>query len=388
MKILMFIGTRPEAIKMAPVAKALLASENINLQIILTGQHNTMLTEVVELFDLPVTENYKIFTSSPDLTATTCLLLDKASGTLQREKPDMVLVHGDTASCFSTALAAFYEKIPVGHIEAGLRTSTLYEPFPEEGYRTLTDRLTSIHFAPTVSARDNLLAEGISENSIHVTGNTVIDAMMQVLGRNQRIPDSEWARRLNSYGSDKLHEVINSPAQKLLVTCHRKESIPDGITNICLALKSIAASGTQVIFPVHHNPNIQQIAQTTLHDCDNIHLLGPLRYDDFLYIVDKCSLIISDSGGLQEEMPALGKPLLVLRSLTERPEINKHPGVRVIGTDCQTLEKTVIDLLASPDELTKMSKADSLFGDGKASEKICKILEKYLHQQTSPKALQ
>lgn len=388
MKILIFIGTRPEAIKMAPVAKALLAAEQIKLQIILTGQHDTMLTEVIDLFDLPVTENYKIFSKCPDLTATTCLLLENAMTTLQREKPGMVLVHGDTASCFSTALAAFYEKIPVAHIEAGLRTSTLYDPFPEEAYRTLTDRLASIHFAPTTSARDNLISEGFSESSIHVTGNTVIDAMMQMLNRNRQVSDEQWREKLSFYGSPELHQIITSPAEKLLVTCHRKENIPNGIINICQALESIAASGTQVIFPVHHNPSVQQIVRETLRDCKNIHLISPLRYDDFLYIVDKCTLIISDSGGLQEEMPALGKPLLVLRSCTERPEITRHPGVRVVGTNCQTLKNTVIELLASPNELSRMTKADNLFGDGKASERIRNILEDYLQKQTSPKAQQ
>lgn len=358
-------GTRPEAIKMAPLVKKLQKEEGIKSTLCVTAQHREMLDQVLELFEL--TPDYDLNIMKPNQSVgriTTNVVLGMES-VLEREKPDMVLVHGDTTTTFATALAAFYKKIAVGHVEAGLRTYDKYSPFPEEMNRVMTGRLADIHFAPTKRNRQNLLAEGILEDRIYVTGNTVIDALLEVAGKPYRFLERP------------LSDIDFIEKRIITVTCHRRENLGENMKNIFKAVKDLAEEfeDIEIIYPVHMNPKVRREADLILGNTKGIHLIEPLKYQPFVNLMAQSCLIITDSGGMQEEAPALGKPVLVVRRETERPEAVEAGTVMLAGTERKTIYEMARALLTDFDAYEKMARAVNPYGDGKASERIVEILK-------------
>jgi len=368
MNILSVFGTRPEAIKMAPVVTALAATPGVRSRICVTGQHRQMLDQVLELFAIRPDHDLALMKPGQDLTDVTCAALTGLRSILAIEKPDLVLVQGDTTTAFAGALAAFYQRIPVGHIEAGLRTGDLAAPWPEEGNRCLVSRITRWHFAPTVLSRDNLLREGIAPASIHVTGNTVIDALLQVVARING--DTALASRLDS-------ALPSTPAGKrlVLVTGHRREHFGAGFEAICTALATLAARGdVHIVYPVHLNPQVQEPVRRILAGITGVELIAPLDYLPFVRLMSRADLIITDSGGVQEEAPSLGKPVLVMRDTTERPEAVEAGTVRLVGTDAARIVAEANTLLDDPAAYAAMSRAHNPYGDGKATTRIIAAL--------------
>jgi UDP-N-acetylglucosamine 2-epimerase (non-hydrolysing) len=365
MKKLIFIfGTRPEAIKMAPVimkckkSMSLLSSINI-----VTAQHRDMLDDILRLFSIQPEYDLNIMRESQSLEDITVRSLKKLSKIIKCEKPDMILVQGDTTTTFIGALAGFYNKIPIGHIEAGLRTYDKYQPFPEEVNRKLTTALADIYFSPTKRAAENLIREGIPPSKIFITGNTVIDALLEIISRNYKFKKP-------------LDKIVNNNSNLILVTAHRRENLGEPLNNICLALKEITQTikNIQILFAVHPNPKVRKIVFNVLHNNRNIHLLPPLDYQTFAHIMAKSRLILTDSGGIQEEAPSLGKPVLVLRNKTERPEAVEAGTVKIIGTDTRKIVEETTILLENKNEYGRMAKALNPYGDGKASDRIVKII--------------
>ena len=369
MKILSVFGTRPEAVKMAPVIAKLKETEGIISTVCVTGQHRSMLDQVLRIFNIVPDHDLDIMQPGQTLQSITALTLERISKVLEAVQPDRVLVHGDTTTAFATALAAFYQKIPVGHVEAGLRTYNKYSPWPEEMNRTMIGRIADMHFAPTKSAADNLIKEGIEKNSIFVTGNTVIDALLQVVAKI----DSDAMLQ------DKCRQQFDfiDPDKKLiLVTAHRRENFGAGMDNICTALKKIASNNNvQIIYPVHLNPKVQDPAFRELKNCQNIFLIEPLDYVPFVYLMSCAYLILTDSGGIQEEGPSLGKPVLVMRDNTERPEAVSAGTVRVIGTKVDNIVSAVVLLLNNMVQYKKMSNKVNPYGDGEAAGKIVDYIQ-------------
>lgn len=367
MKKIMFIfGTRPEAIKMAPIIRKFQHSISVFKPIVVvTAQHRDMLDQILELFHIKPDYDLNIMQKNQSLEDITIRSLKRLTKIIRVEKPKMILVQGDTTTTFIGALTGFYNKIPVGHIEAGLRTYDKFQPFPEEINRKLTTVLADFHFAPTKRAAENLKKEGISPSQIFVTGNTVIDALLQLANRKYvfRKP---------------LDKVINS--KFILVTTHRRENFGKPLKNICLALQKIVEifNDLQIVFSVHPNPNVRRIVFSILKNNKKIHLLPPLEYETFVHIMAKAHLILTDSGGIQEEAPSLGKPVLVLREKTERPEALEAGTVKIIGTDFERIIKKTCLVLENKDIYAQMSKAINPYGDGKASERIVKIIMKIL----------
>ncbi|KAF0191348.1 MAG: rffE [Gammaproteobacteria bacterium] len=364
MKLLTVFGTRPEAIKMAPVIKALRADGRISTSVCITAQHREMLDSVLRLFKITPDYDLNIMKKGQDLTAINCAVLEGMQDVISALKPDRILVHGDTTTTLAATLAAYYHKVPVGHVEAGLRTWNIYSPWPEEINRKLTSGIADLHFAPTSWARDNLLREGVPESSIHVTGNTVIDALLEVAGY---LESNDGLNREMSG----LFPFLDPSKRLILVTGHRRESFGGGFERICRALATLAArNDVQIVYPVHLNPNVQEPVNRILGSTGNVYLISPLDYLPFVYLMTRSYLILTDSGGIQEEAPSLGKPVLVMRDTTERPEAVQAGTVRLVGTD-EKLMVTEAERLLDDDQAYKaMSFAHNPYGDGKAGSRI------------------
>lgn len=374
-KILVIFGTRPEAIKMAPLIKELKSSgSDFDVRICVTAQHREMLDQVMSFFGL--TADYDLDLMKPDqnLSCLTAAIITGLKDVFDSYKPDFTFVHGDTTTTFGASLAAFYAGSQVCHVEAGLRTNDKSSPFPEEMNRQLTSRLTDLHFAPTKQSKENLLQENIPENSIFITGNTVIDALLQSVEKVKSNP-SKLIKDLSARLGDR---------EMILVTGHRRENHGEGFIRICKALKQIAEGHPElwIIYPVHLNPNVQKPVYDLLSTTDNILLIDPLDYPDFIWLMDRSKLIITDSGGVQEEAPSLGKPVLVMRDTTERPEAVDAGTVKLVGTDTTTIVSEVRKLLFEKSHYTKMSQSHNPYGDGKACERIVKHLSDKILSET------
>lgn len=374
-KILLVFGTRPEAIKMGPVIQILRdSSSKLSAVICVTAQHREMLDQVLRIFDIKPDYDLNIMKGNQDLFDVTTNALKGLREVTKEVSPDMVLVQGDTTTAFVAGLAAFYLKIPVGHIEAGLRTHNKYSPFPEEKNRHLLSVLSDYHFAPTDWSGANLLKEGVAKERIWVTGNTVIDALLSIIKRQETEVKKEFLR---NYFKMTHRLDLNDNGKMILVTGHRRENFGSGFENICLALKEIAArrADVDIVYPVHLNPNVREPVKRILNGCVNIHLIDPLEYEPFVYLMNKSYLILTDSGGIQEEAPSLGKPVLVMRDTTERPEGIEAGTVKLVGTKMDSIISNTIELLEQPLLYKKMSKATNPYGDGLASQRILNILE-------------
>ncbi len=377
------IGTRPEAIKMAPVQSALAADDRFESSLVSTGQHREMLKQVLETFSLDLTADLEVMTANQSLAGLTSRLVARIDELLAEATPDVLLVQGDTTSVFAGALCGFYRGIPVGHVEAGLRTGNLRSPFPEEANRVLASRLVTFHFAPTPMAKENLLREGIDESSILVTGNTVIDALL--LECEQQQTNSSLHEALRTEFSQLLADAGHADADLetspyVLVTGHRRENFGGGFDRICSALEQLADAFPDhlFIYPVHLNPNVNQVVRARLGDRSNIALLPPLHYRLFIHALRNCRLVLTDSGGVQEEAPSLGKPVLVMRDTTERPEGIEAGTVKLVGTETSDIVREVSRLLSSADAYAAMSLARNPYGDGKASARIRDFLAERL----------
>ncbi|MDG5801031.1 UDP-N-acetylglucosamine 2-epimerase (non-hydrolyzing) [Marinilabiliaceae bacterium ANBcel2] len=362
-KVLIVFGTRPEAIKMSPVVKAF-QKENLYFEtrVCVTAQHREMLDQVLDFFDITPYYDLDLMKPNQNLYSLTGDIINGLKPVLEEFVPDVVLVHGDTTTSAATALAAFYAGSKVGHVEAGLRTYNKLAPFPEEINRQLTGRIADYHFAPTEKSKSNLLMEQIAEESILVTGNTVIDALFESVERVKDNIDNDLINSLEKIVGD--HEIV-------LVTGHRRENFGDGFLNICAALKEIALNfNGKVIYPVHLNPNVQKPVHDILGDVDNIKLIDPLPYEGFVWMMNRSKIIITDSGGVQEEAPSLGKPVLVMRETTERPEAVDAGTVILVGADKNKISSEAIDLIKDSDRYKRMSALHNPYGDGKAAERI------------------
>jgi UDP-N-acetylglucosamine 2-epimerase (non-hydrolysing) len=366
-------GTRPEAIKLAPVVKALEdRPDQFHSLVCVTAQHREMLDQVLRIFDIQPDHDLNIMRPRQDLFGITSEVLLKLRDLLREIKPDLILVQGDTTTTFAASLAAFYQKIRVGHVEAGLRTNDKYRPFPEEINRHLTSVVADFHFAPTEKAKFNLLKEGIPNDCIYVTGNTVIDALFWIL-RNQSTPENR--KRMEDYFSKKFGISIDD-RRLILVTAHRRESFGKGFENICKALREIALRNpdVRIIYPVHLNPNVQEPVYRIIGKMEQIHLIEPLEYGPFVYLMNKSFLILTDSGGIQEEAPSLGKPVLVMREVTERPEAVEAGTARLVGTQGENIVRETQRLLDHPEDYKRMANIKNPYGDGKSAERIVQIL--------------
>ncbi|MEN3977233.1 UDP-N-acetylglucosamine 2-epimerase (non-hydrolyzing) [Emcibacter sp. SYSU 3D8] len=376
-RILTVFGTRPEAIKMAPVVTALEASPVLDARVCVTSQHRQMLDQVLELFAIRPDWDLDIMKAGQSLNDITAGVLAGMEGVFDDWRPDRVLVHGDTTTTFAASLAAYYRKIPVGHVEAGLRTGNRYSPWPEEMNRRLTGALADLHFAPTSRARDNLLAENVPADSVYVTGNTVIDAL--AMTRDRLLADDALVRRYD----DRF--AFLGPKRLVLVTGHRRESFGDGLRQMCLALADLAARGdVTVLYPVHLNPNVKGPVHELLGGLPDIHLTEPEDYLPFVYLMNRGTLIITDSGGIQEEAPSLGKPVLVTRDTTERPEAVEAGTVIMTGTDRARIVAEASRLLDDASHYDRMSHAHNPYGDGHAARRIVSYLEALAGQGERP----
>ena len=378
-KILLVFGTRPEAIKMAPLVKKLQEMpEEFQSIVCVTGQHREMLDQVLRLFDITPDYDLNIMKPNQDLYDITSRILLGMRDVLKEVKPDIVLVHGDTTTSMAAALAAFYQQIPVGHVEAGLRTGNIYSPWPEEMNRLITGRITTHHFSPTPLAKENLLKESVNEKQIIITGNTVIDALQMVVERlkNDTQLSSEVATKINQMGYDV--QRLDGNRRMVLITGHRRENFGEGFLNICHAIKHLAEQYKDVdfVYPMHLNPNVRKPVLEILGEgAENVFLIEPLDYLPFVYMMQYSTLILTDSGGVQEEAPGLGKPVLVMRDTTERPEAVEAGTVLLVGTNQQKIEQGVTRLLEDADTYRKMSEAVNPYGDGLACERICSYLK-------------
>ncbi len=381
-KVMLVFGTRPEAIKMAPLVKEFQARANeFDTIVCVTGQHREMLKQVLELFDIKPDYDLEIMKEGQDLYDVTTRVLLGMREVLKKTKPDVVLVHGDTTTSTAAALAAFYQQIPVGHVEAGLRTHNIYSPWPEEMNRQLTGRMTSYHFAPTELSRDNLLAEGIATDRIFITGNTVIDALQQVVTRVKGNADlrNEVSRKLLQFGYDVNR--LEAGRRLVLITGHRRENFGEGFLNICRAIQTLSKRFPEVdfVYPMHLNPNvrkpIREIFGDNLGGLGNLFFIEPLEYLQFVTLMDRSSIVLTDSGGIQEEAPGLGKPVLVMRDTTERPEAVKAGTVKLVGTDYNQIVDNVEKLLTDNAAYAEMSRANNPYGDGKACSYIADALQ-------------
>ena len=373
-KVLSVFGTRPEAIKMAPVVNALSASSDIESLVAVTAQHRQMLDQVLALFDINPDFDLDIMQADQDLFDITSNVLLGLKNVLQQCQPDLVLVHGDTTTCLTASLAAFYLQIPVGHVEAGLRTGNMQAPFPEEANRSLVGRLAQYHFAPTETARNNLLKENVKAENIWVTGNTVIDALLTVRNKVANYDPRCWSPKLPL---STIEAVINITAKNeksrfILITGHRRENFGQGFIDFCSALKSIASQYPDwlLVYPVHLNPNVQKPVYQMLERVKNVMLIDPQDYLPFVWLLDQCDLVITDSGGIQEEAPALGKPVLVTREVTERPEAIAAGTVRLVATCQKQIVTNTIEILTDNSVYDAMSNAHNPYGDGNAARRI------------------
>ena len=369
LKILSVFGTRPEAIKMAPLVLALAADERFDARVCVTGQHREMLDQVLDLFAIQPAFDLNIMKPRQDLTDITTAILQGMKGVFAQFKPDVLLVHGDTATTLATTLAAYYQQIPVAHVEAGLRTGNLYSPWPEEANRKLTSALAALHFAPTETSSQNLQREGVPASSIVVTGNTVIDALLEVVTKLKHDPT------LQQRFSQQF--AFLAPERRIvLVTGHRRESFGNGFERICQALAETAKAfpDVDIVYPVHLNPNVREPVNRLLADMANIHLIEPLDYLPFVYLMNRAYIILTDSGGIQEEAPSLGKPVLVMRDTTERPEAIKAGTVKLVGTEAAVITQHLRELLTDTVAYQRMSFAHNPYGDSNACQRIVQAL--------------
>jgi len=372
LNVLAVYGTRPEAIKMAPVVNALRARpDRFSCVVCVTAQHREMLDQVLDLFSIVPDHDLNLMRPGQGLHDVTTAVLRKLPAVLEMERPGLVLVHGDTTTTMAATLAAYYARIPIGHVEAGLRTGNKYAPFPEEINRRVTGAIADLHFAPTKASRENLLREGVPERAIVVTGNTVIDALLSVADRLRC--DTALTSRMEA------EFPFLDPSRKLvLVTGHRRENFGEGFENICRALTEIASlrPDAEILYPVHLNPNVQESVRRILGKGrhGNVHLIRPVNYLPFVYLMSRCHLIVTDSGGIQEEAPSLGKPVLVMREATERPEAVAAGTARLVGTDREKIVAETLRLLDDPDAYRSMSTANNPYGDGKAAGRIADFL--------------
>ena len=371
-KVLTVFGTRPEAIKMAPLVHALAADERFESKCCVTAQHREMLDQVLELFKITPDYDLNLMKAGQTLPEITSRILLELTPVLKEFKPDVVLVHGDTATTLAASLAAYYEQIAVGHVEAGLRTGNIYSPWPEEGNRKLTGALTKFHFAPTETSKANLLKENYADENIFVTGNTVIDALLLV--KQQIENDAVLGDTLSSQ-----FPMLDKNKKLILVTGHRRESFGGGFERICEALAQTAKAhpDCQILYPVHLNPNVQEPVKRILKDLDNVHLIEPQQYLPFVYLMNRSYIILTDSGGIQEEAPSLGKPVLVMRDTTERPEAIEAGTVQLVGTSVNKIYSVLDRLLLDESAYQKMSFAHNPYGDGLASSRILEILSQW-----------
>ncbi|OOF69970.1 non-hydrolyzing UDP-N-acetylglucosamine 2-epimerase [Rodentibacter caecimuris] len=367
-KLLIVFGTRPEAIKMAPLIEGL-KSNGLDFKVCVTAQHRQMLDQVLTLFDIQPDYDLNIMSKHQTLSGVACSILEKLQSVINDYRPTTIFVHGDTATTFAASIAAYYSQIDIAHIEAGLRTHNLYSPWPEEGNRKLTGAIAKYHFAPTESTKQNLLNEGISQEHIYVTGNTVIDALLLSLQKIEQNPSL-------SHQYKKQFAFLENK-KTILITGHRRENFGDGFENICNALSVLSEQhkAIQFVYPVHLNPNVREPVNRLLKGRQNIHLIEPLDYLAFVYLMKQSYLILTDSGGIQEEAPSLGKPVLVMRETTERPEAVRAGTVKLVGTSQERIIQEVNVLLGNEQEYRKMSTAHNPYGDGTAVEKILNVFK-------------
>ncbi|CAI3153300.1 UDP-N-acetylglucosamine 2-epimerase [Acinetobacter calcoaceticus] len=371
-RVLLVFGTRPEAIKMAPLALKLQQDiEDFETRVCVTGQHRQMLDQVLELFNLKPDFDLNLMKPGQTLSDVTSGVLKGLEQVFEQWKPDIILVHGDTATTFAASLAGYYHKIKIGHVEAGLRTGDLYSPWPEEANRQLTGVLANYHFAPTNSSYQNLIKENVKPETIIVTGNTVIDALLQVKDKVEQ--DEDLIQKF-----EQEFKFLDKSKKLVLVTGHRRENFGQGFLNICTALANLAKkySDIQIVYPVHLNPNVQKPVNELLSGIDNIFLIQPQDYLPFVYLMNRSYLILTDSGGIQEEAPSLGKPVLVMRDTTERPEAVDAGTVRLVGTDVNTIEKSVSELLENTSLYNAMAAAHNPYGDGTSCQQIIDFLKR------------
>jgi UDP-N-acetylglucosamine 2-epimerase (non-hydrolysing) len=369
-RALIVFGTRPEAIKMAPVVDALVRDRSFEVKVCVTAQHREMLDQVLGLFNIRPDFDLNLMKQRQDLAGLSTDILQGMACVLREWRPQFILVQGDTTTTMAASLAAYYEKIPVGHVEAGLRTGNIYSPWPEEMNRRIASAVAVLHFAPTHGARENLIREGVNPISIHVTGNTVIDALLTV------VTQIRLDRTLQG-GFAELFGFLDARKRLILVTGHRRESFGRGFESICTALKTLGArDDVEVVYPVHLNPNVQEPVSRILAAAKNVHLMEPLPYLPFVYLMDRASLIITDSGGVQEEAPSLGKPVLVMRDTTERPEAVLAGTVRLVGTHSDSIISAATELLDDQALYERMARAHNPYGDGHAAERIARALRR------------
>lgn len=366
-RVMVVFGTRPEAIKLAPLVQRLRSAPPCAVDVCVTAQHRQMLDQVLELFGIVPDVDLDLMKPGQNLTDITCGVLAALHGVLRERKPDWVIVQGDTTTAFAAALAAFYEKIAVGHVEAGLRTGNVFAPWPEEVNRRLATVLTRLHFAPTEGSRANLLRENVDPSRIHVTGNTVIDALLGVV---DRLREPESASSL-----DRAFSFLDSSRRLILVTGHRRESFGSGFENICEALRALSErEDVEILYPVHLNPNVREPVHRILGGRAGVHLIEPQDYLPFVYLMNRAALIVTDSGGVQEEAPSLGKPVLVMRETTERPEAVEAGTVKLVGTDRERIVAEANRLLDDAAEYGRMARSHNPYGDGHACDRIVKAL--------------
>lgn len=375
-KILTVLGTRPEAIKLAPVIRKMCADSRFISRVCFTSQHDQLLKQIARTFAIKADYDLQLMTENQTLHSLTARVLLGVQAVIEHEKPDAVIVQGDTTTAFASSLSAFYLRVPVAHVEAGLRTGNLSAPYPEEANRVLLSRLAAIHFAPTPKSRDNLLLEGVAEDRIFLTGNTVIDSLRMIL---DEVCKADPRRLFEKYPAV-LRAVIDDQTQIILVTGHRREHFGSGLWSICEGIRRIAQRLPEVsiIYPVHPNPNVSIPVRKILSELGNVHLVDPLDYEPFVYLLNRAHLILTDSGGVQEEAPALGKPLLVMRESTERPEAVLAGVAKLVGSDPTRIEEECIGLMNDKAAYSKMARASEIFGDGRSSERITGALHAFL----------
>ncbi|MDC3325701.1 UDP-N-acetylglucosamine 2-epimerase (non-hydrolyzing) [Gammaproteobacteria bacterium] len=378
-KILMVFGTRPEAIKMAPLYNEIKKnSDSLDLTLCVTAQHREMLDQVLDSFKISPDIDLNIMKKGQDLFDVTSKILLKIRDVIENIRPDLILVHGDTSTAFATSIAAFYSHTPIGHVEAGLRTRNIYSPFPEEFNRQVIGKISKLHFTPTQISKNNLINEFVDDFKIHITGNTVIDSMFYMLNSIEKSKEKK----------DKITSILNKhikfkwlEKKYILITGHRRENFGQGFLNICKSIKNLATKHPDIyfVYPVHLNPNVKKPVNEILSDKKNVILIPPLEYEPFLFLLKNCYLVLTDSGGIQEEAPSLGKPVLVMRDETERPEAISAGTVKLVGSDEKTIVQTVNELIESTEKYNEMANASNPFGDGTASLKITLIIKEYFN---------